>query len=98
MTAVRIASDRDFAGDDAGVAVAVAKARTGEAAGVVARVAHQVHGAIGFTLEHDLRLVTTRLWAWREEDGSDAYWNAFVGRQALAAGVDGLWPMLTRCR
>jgi hypothetical protein len=39
-------------------AIAAAKARTGEAAGTVARVTHQVHGAIGFTREHDLRLVT----------------------------------------
>jgi acyl-CoA dehydrogenase len=76
-------------------AVAAAKARTGEAAGVVARVAHQVHGAIGFTREYDLRLVTTRLWAWRDEDGSDAQWNAEVGAAALAAGPDGLWPLVT---
>ena len=36
--------------------IAMAKARTSEAAGAVARIAHQVHGAIGFTREHDLRL------------------------------------------
>ena len=76
-------------------AVAAAKARTGEAAGAVARIAHQVHGAIGFTREHDLRLATTRLWAWREEDGSDAEWNAEVGSAVLAAGPDGLWPLIT---
>jgi acyl-CoA dehydrogenase len=76
-------------------AVAAAKARAGEAAGVVARTAHQVHGAIGFTREHDLRLVTTRLWAWRDEDGSDAQWNAEVGALALAAGPEGLWPLVT---
>jgi acyl-CoA dehydrogenase len=76
-------------------AVAAAKARTGEAAGAVARIAHQVHGAIGFTREHDLRLTTTRLWAWREEDGSDAEWNAALGATALAAGADGLWPLIT---
>ncbi|MBO0851705.1 MAG: acyl-CoA dehydrogenase, partial [Pseudonocardia sp.] len=85
-----------FGTDDAGFAIAVAKARTGEAAGAVARIAHQVHGAIGFTLEHDLRLATTRLWAWREEDGSDAHWHAEIGRRALAEGADGLWPLLTR--
>ncbi len=77
------------------LAIAAAKARTGEAAGVVARIAHQVHGAIGFTREHDLRLVTTRLWAWRDEDGSDAEWNAEVGATVLAAGPDGLWPLVT---
>ncbi|WP_300017827.1 acyl-CoA dehydrogenase family protein [Pseudonocardia sp.] len=76
-------------------AVAAAKARTGEAAGEVARIAHQVHGAIGFTREHDLRLLTTRLWAWRDEDGSDAHWQAELGTTVLAAGPDALWPMVT---
>ncbi|WP_037074557.1 acyl-CoA dehydrogenase family protein [Pseudonocardia spinosispora] len=94
--AARIAAASDFSGDDAGFAVAVAKARTSEAAGVIARIAHQVHGAIGFTLEHDLRLSTTRLWAWREEDGSDSYWHAAIGRRVLAEGADGLWPLLVR--
>jgi acyl-CoA dehydrogenase len=93
---VRIAGTGGFDGAHAGLAVASAKARSSQAAGTVARVAHQVHGAIGFTLEHELRLSTTRLWAWREEDGSDAHWNALVGQQVLAEGADGLWPLLTR--
>lgn len=93
--AVRIASETDFAGTAAEFAIAVAKARTSEAAGVVARIAHQVHGALGFTLEHDLRLSSTRLWAWRDEDGSEAYWHVVIGRTALAAGPGGLWPLLT---
>jgi acyl-CoA dehydrogenase len=53
-----------------------------------------VHGAIGFTREHDLRLVTTRLWAWRDEDGSEAEWNDVVAATALEAGADGLWPLI----
>jgi acyl-CoA dehydrogenase len=89
------ASAHGFGAAPTRFAVAAAKARTGEAAGAVARIAHQVHGAIGFTREHDLRLVTTRLWAWRDEDGSDAQWNAEVGAAALAAGPDGLWPLVT---
>ncbi len=76
-------------------AIAVAKARAGEAAGAVARISHQVHGAIGFTREHDLRLLTTRLWAWRDEDGSEAHWHDQVGRLVLAGGPDGLWPLIT---
>jgi acyl-CoA dehydrogenase len=94
--ATRIAAANDVSGPDAGFAIAVAKARTSEAAGAVARIAHQVHGAIGFTLEHDLRLATTRLWAWREEDGSEAHWHTVIARRALAEGADGLWPLLTR--
>jgi acyl-CoA dehydrogenase len=80
---------------EASFAIAAAKARAGEAAGRVARIAHQVHGAIGFTREHDLRLVTTRLWAWRDEDGSEAYWNDRLGARVLEAGADALWPLLT---
>ncbi|WP_224388266.1 acyl-CoA dehydrogenase family protein [Pseudonocardia sp. ICBG1293] len=88
-------AERDgFAAPGTAFAVAAAKARCGEAAGAVARISHQVHGAIGFTREHDLRLVTTRLWAWRDEDGDEAYWNDRVGAAALGAGADGLWPLV----
>ena len=93
--AARVAADTGFAAPSTRVAVAAAKSRAGESAGSVARIAHQVHGAIGFTREHDLRLWTTRLWAWREEDGSDAEWNAELGATALAAGPAGLWPLVT---
>ena len=47
-----------------------AKAQASSGAGVVAAIAHQLHGAIGTTEEHRLRLTTTRLWSWRDEDGS----------------------------
>jgi acyl-CoA dehydrogenase len=93
--AARVAAGDGFAAPSTHVAVAAAKSRAGEAAGTVARIAHQVHGAIGFTREHDLRLWTTRLWAWRDEDGSDAEWNTDLGAIALAAGPGGLWPLIT---
>jgi acyl-CoA dehydrogenase len=79
----------------AGLAVAAAKSRAGEAAGEVARIAHQVHGAIGFTREHPLRLCTTRLWAWRDEDGDETVWNDRLGARALEGGAEALWPLLT---
>ena len=75
--------------------IAVAKARTGEAATLACEIAHQVHGAIGFTKEYALQLSTRRLWSWREEFGSDPEWAARVGAHACAAGADGLWEMLT---
>lgn len=77
------------------LAVAAAKVSAGQAAGTVARVAHQIHGAIGFTEEHDLRRSTTRIWSWREESGSMRDWAAAVGTLTMAAGPDGLWPLLT---
>jgi acyl-CoA dehydrogenase len=77
------------------LAVAAAKVSAGQAAGTVARLAHQIHGAIGFTEEHDLRRSTTRIWSWREEFGNEAEWARVLGALATAAGPDGLWPLLT---
>ena len=75
--------------------VGAAKARAGEAASIAAGLAHQAHGAIGFTQEYELHFATRRLWSWRDEFGNEAEWNGVVGRLALAAGPDGLWPALT---
>ncbi len=76
--------------------VAVAKMRCGEAASRGAPIAHQVHGAIGFTREHPLHRATCRLWAWRAEHGSDAQWAGWLGRAAIGAGSKGFWAGLTR--
>lgn len=75
--------------------IAAAKVRCGEAAGIAASIAHQVHGAIGFTQEHSLHHLTRRLWAWREEFGNEAVWSRIIGRHVAAAGADGLWPLVT---
>ncbi len=75
--------------------IAAAKVRAGEAAGIGAAIAHQVHGAIGFTRDHRLHFFTTRLWSWRDEYGNEAEWSRFLGRQALAAGREGYWPLIT---
>jgi acyl-CoA dehydrogenase len=82
----------------AAFSIAVAKVRCGEAATRATGIAHQVHGAIGFTREHSLHFATRRLWAWREQFGSDAFWAARLGRLAIAGGGKGFWPALTRRR
>ncbi len=74
---------------------ASAKAVSGEAAGKGAAIAHAVFGAIGFTHEHSLHFLTRRLWAWRAEYGSDAFWAERLGQSIAAAGDDGLWPLVT---
>ena len=84
-----------FAADLSPLLIGAAKARAGEAASVAAALAHQSHGAIGFTQEYDLHRATRRLWSWRDEFGDEAAWNIVVGRAALAAGPDALWPLLT---
>ncbi len=77
-------------------AVSVAKSRVGEAAGKGAEIAHQVHGAMGYTREHNLHYSTRRLWAWRDEFGNESYWQSRLGRAVAAGGADALWPMLSR--
>ncbi len=69
--------------------VAVAKARTSEAAVEVAALAHSIHGAIGFTQEFDLQLYTRRLHLWRQAGGSESYWYSVLG-EALVDQHDGL--------
>jgi acyl-CoA dehydrogenase len=75
--------------------IACAKVVVGDGAEVGPRIAHQVHGAIGFTYEHSLHFATRRLWALRSEFGSGEEWAARLGAGALAAGPDALWPNLT---
>jgi alkylation response protein AidB-like acyl-CoA dehydrogenase len=76
--------------------VAVAKVRVGEAASAGAAIAHQVHGAMGFTYEHSLHHATRRLWAWREEFGNETLWAERLGRLIAAQGADALWPFITQ--
>jgi acyl-CoA dehydrogenase len=59
--------------------VAIAKARTSEAALEVASLSHSIHGAIGFTAEFDLQLFTRRLHLWRQAGGSESYWHDVLG-------------------
>lgn len=75
--------------------IAVAKIRVGEAATRSASIAHQVHGAIGFTYEHALNFATRRLWAWREAYGADAWWAQKLGEAAIQSGAEGFWPGIT---
>src|SRR3977135_4339883 len=56
--------------DDAGcLGPTAAKIRCAEAAEKGAAIAHQVHGAIGYTLEHILHRYTMRALAWRDDFG-----------------------------
>jgi alkylation response protein AidB-like acyl-CoA dehydrogenase len=59
----RAAWSLDSGEPDAGLHVSMAKAQASEAALLAARTALQVHGAIGYTWEHDLHLWMKRAWA-----------------------------------
>jgi acyl-CoA dehydrogenase len=92
------AAEMAFAASEQGpcpAAIAAAKAVASEAAGQGAAIAHAVLGAIGFTYEHDLHLTTRRLWSWRSEFGSQAYWSQEVGRRLCRKGEGGVWAAIT---
>jgi len=74
---------------------ASAKIRVGEAVDKGAAIAHQVHGAIGFTAEHILQRFSRRAWGWRDDFGTESVWADGLGRRVIANGADALWPMLT---
>jgi len=75
--------------------IAAAKVVVGDAAELGPRIAHQVHGAIGFTYEHRLHFFTRRLWAWRAEFGTAEVWAERLGTPVLAAGADAIWSLVT---
>lgn len=77
------------------LAISAAKICTSEAAGVGASIAHAVHGAIGFTHEHQLHLLTRRLWSWRSEFGSETYWAKQLGEAVCKKGASEFWPAVT---
>lgn len=80
---------------DAGFEIGAAKLRTNIAIKTGCALAHQVHGAIGFTREYPLHELTRRMMGWRSEGGNDAFWSARIGEQAIGWGGTGLWDQLT---
>ena len=69
-----------------------------ELAGEVARLAHQVHGAMGTTHEHHLHRLTRRLWAWRDQLGAGQARATRLGAWAAATGEAAVWEALTPTR
>ena len=76
-------------------AIAAAKTFAGDAAGIGAGLAHQLHGAIGFSREYALNHRTRRLWSWRDEYGNDTDWAALLGSHLARAGAASLWTEIS---
>jgi acyl-CoA dehydrogenase len=76
-------------------ALDAARIRIAGAAGNVAAIGHQVLGAIGFTDEHPLHRLTTRLWAWREEYGNQVAWSDRLGSDLAGRNGSSLWQTIT---
>jgi acyl-CoA dehydrogenase len=77
------------------LAVDAATQRAGAGATRACRIAHQVHGALGFTDEHPLHRLTLRLWSWRDEPEPVSVLTARLGQRLADLGPAGLWPAMT---
>jgi acyl-CoA dehydrogenase len=73
--------------------VGAARVQCGQAATRVGRTAHQIHGAIGLTEEHQLWHFTTRMWAARELSGTQRMWEEALG--AAVRRPETFWDALT---
>jgi alkylation response protein AidB-like acyl-CoA dehydrogenase len=93
-TALATAAASDFGFDSrrADYAVTAAKVAVGRAVGPVTTIAHQLHGAIGTTIEHPLWLATMRTRSWADEYGTTGYHARRLGRMALSG--DDPWDLV----
>jgi len=89
-----LANNTSFNHDAVFLEAVAAKIRCSEAAEKGGAIAHQVHGAIGFTIEHILHRYTLRALAWRDDFGSESYWAVELGKRVAARGADELWPLV----
>ena len=70
--------------------------RAGGGDEVLARLAPEVRGTVGFTQETGLHPPTRRCWSWRDEGGNELVWSRALGAGLVAGGGDDLWPVFTR--
>jgi acyl-CoA dehydrogenase len=82
--AVAAATDYGFDSPQTDYAVAVAKVTLGRVVPSIVTSAHQLHGAIGVTIEHRLWLVTMRARSWVDEFGDTHWYATRLGRLTLA--------------
>ncbi|MCW2557182.1 MAG: acyl-CoA dehydrogenase, partial [Mycobacterium sp.] len=94
VTALATAAASDFGFDSrrTDYAVTAAKVAVGRAVGPVTTIAHQLHGAIGTTIEHPLWLATMRARSWADEYGTTGQHARRLGRMALSG--DDPWDLV----
>lgn len=86
-TALAVAAAADYGFDHPATdyAVTAAKVAAGRAVDPVTTIAHQLHGAIGVTIEHRLWRSTMRARSWVDDFGTTGHHARRLGRMALAA-------------
>jgi acyl-CoA dehydrogenase len=90
--AIAAANDHGFDSPRTDYATTVAKVAVGRAVGPVTTIAHQLHGAIGVTAEHQLWLATMRARSWADDFGTTGRHATRLGRMALA--TDDAWSLV----
>jgi len=75
--------------------IAAARSRLGDAIDAAISITHQVHGALGFSLEYALNARTRRLMAWRDDFGSTLFWQRSLGQQFTGLDGDAFWPAVS---
>lgn len=75
--------------------IAAARSRLGDAIDATIAITHQVHGAMGFSLEYALNSRTRRLMAWRDDLGSTLYWRRLLAQEFTHLDRDGFWPAVS---
>lgn len=75
--------------------VALDQQAVAAAATYVARLAHQLHGAMGITAEYPLHRLTRRLWAWRDTETAEHEWARRLGAATIAGGESALWTEIS---
>ncbi|GAA0688462.1 acyl-CoA dehydrogenase family protein [Marinobacterium maritimum] len=84
---------------ETGLAVATAKVVTSTASGLVARIAHQSHGAMGFSFEYPLQQYSRRILGWRDEYGTEFYWGEWIAQVVAGEIRDAgstAWELVSR--
>ena len=84
-----------LASDAVFLEVASAKIRVGEAVETGVAIAHQAHGAIGWTQDYTLQRYTRRMMGWRDDFGTEADWAVRLGTHVASTGAEQIWPMIT---
>ncbi|MGJ9413911.1 acyl-CoA dehydrogenase family protein [Aeromicrobium sp. CF4.19] len=97
MSAVDAAVSAFVEGEPAsrGLAVHSARSTAGHASSRVVRSAHQLHGAIGTTEEHDLHRYTLPAVAWRSEFGTVQGSDDALGEMLITAAPGHAWSVIS---
>lgn len=75
--------------------IAASRSRLGDAADATIAIAHQVHGAMGFSIEYALNSRTRRLMAWRDDYGNVLYWRRVLAGNFTGLSREAFWPAVS---